>query len=70
MRNAMLAAAMVISGVAFGQAEKPHGDQERKEDAARHRALAAVHEAAAKCLDSGKAEKTCEDQLRKDCKGL
>ena len=27
-----------------------HGDKETKEDIARHRAIAAAHEAAAKCL--------------------
>lgn len=67
---AAVAVAMTLSAVVLGQAEKDHGDKERKEDAAPHRALAAVHEAAAKCIDSGKSEKTCEDQLRKDCKGL
>ena len=45
-------------------------DKERKEDAARHRALAAVHEAAAKCLESGKSEKDCQEKLKQDCKGL
>jgi hypothetical protein len=29
----------------------------------------AVYEAAAKCLESGKAVKDCHEQLRKDCKG-
>jgi hypothetical protein len=47
-----------------------HGDKERKEDVRRHRALAAAHEAAAKCLESGKAEKECLEKLRQDCKGL
>ena len=28
-----------------------HGDKERKEDVARHRAMAAAHESAAKCLE-------------------
>jgi hypothetical protein len=47
-----------------------HGDKERKEDARRHRALASAHEAAAKCLESGKSEKECLEKLRQDCKGL
>jgi hypothetical protein len=68
---AAISAAMTFSGIAFGQeAPKDHTDKERKEDAARHRALAAVHEQAAKCLESNKSEKACEEQLRKDCKGL
>jgi hypothetical protein len=60
---------MALPGAALAQAEK-HGDKERKEDAKRHRALAAVHEGAARCLESGKSEKDCLEQLRKDCKGL
>ncbi len=32
--------------------------------------MAAAHEAAAKCLEAGKGEKTCLEQLRKDCKGV
>ena len=47
-----------------------HGKKEEQQDAKRHRALAAVHEAAAKCLEAGKGEKACLEQLRKDCKGL
>ena len=50
-------------------AQEKHGDKERKEDAKRHRILAAAHEAAAKCLEAGKDEKVCLEQLRKDCKG-
>lgn len=47
-----------------------HGDKERKEDVARHRAMAAAHESAAKCLESGKAENVCEKALQAACKGL
>lgn len=49
---------------------QPHGESERREDAKRHRALAAVHEAAARCLESGRPEKECLEKLRQDCKGL
>jgi hypothetical protein len=60
------------AGIAFAAPlfAQVHGDRERREDARRHRALAAVHEAAAKCLEAGKSEKHCLEQLRKDCKGL
>ena len=47
-----------------------HGDKERKEDVARHRAIAAAHESAAKCLESGKAEDVCGKALQTACKGL
>jgi hypothetical protein len=63
----MAAAAMTLSGSAFAQAK--HGSKEEQEDAKRHRTLAAAHEAAAKCLEAGKGEKACLEQLRKDCKG-
>ena len=62
-------AGMALAGTLFAQAEK-HGDKERREDARRHRALAAVHQAAAKCLETGRSEKDCLEQLRMDCKGL
>ena len=63
---------LVIAGVSLPLAlfAQAHGDKERAEDAKRHRALAAVHEAAAKCLESGKPEKECEEKLKQDCKGL
>ncbi len=35
-----------------------------------HRAMAEAHLNAAKCLESGKGEKACHEQLAKDCKGL
>lgn len=56
-----------LSGPSLGQ---PHGEKELREDARRHRALAALHEAAARCLESGKPEKECLERLRQDCKGL
>ena len=65
----ILAAGMTLGAGVFAQ-DKPHSDKERREDIARHRALAAVHEAAARCLESGRPEKECLAQLAKDCKGL
>ena len=47
-----------------------HGADEVKKDIANHRAMADAHLNAAKCLESGKGEKVCLDQLAKDCKGL
>ena len=41
-----------------------------KKDIARHRAMAAAHEAAAKCLESGKGEEACQKDLQAACKGL
>ena len=47
-----------------------HGDKETKEDIARHRAMAAAHETAAKCLESDKSEDVCMKELQAACKGL
>jgi hypothetical protein len=47
-----------------------HSDKEVKEDVVRHRAMAAAHEAAAKCLESGKKPDACIKELQAACKGL
>jgi len=41
-----------------------------KEDVRRHRIIAAAHEAAAKCQESGKDEDYCNAELAKACKGI
>jgi hypothetical protein len=41
-----------------------------KEDVQRHRIMAAAHEAAAKCQESGKDEDFCMAELAKACKGI
>jgi hypothetical protein len=60
----------VIASLFALNAVAQHSTQERKEDAARHRAMAAAHEAAAKCLESGKKEDVCMAELQASCKGL
>jgi hypothetical protein len=47
-----------------------HGSKETQEDITRHRAMAAAHEAAAKCLESGKKVEQCSKELQTACKGL
>ena len=68
MHCIVAAAALALSTAAVGQSK--HGSKEEQQDAKRHRAMAAAHEAAAKCLEAGKGEKACLEQLRKDCKGV
>ena len=67
IRLIALAVGAALCGVVLAQ---QHGTKEEKEDAKRHRTMAAAHEAAAKCLEAGKGEKACLEQLRKDCKGV
>ena len=45
-------------------------DKERQEDVARHRAIAAAHEAAAKCIEAKKPEEVCAKELQAACKGI
>ncbi len=55
---------------AFSATAAPHSAKETKEDITRHRAMAAAHEGAAKCLESGKKADVCEKELQAACKGL
>ena len=63
----MIAVALVTT---VSYAADKHGDKELKEDIAKHRAMAAAHEAAAKCLETGKKEDVCMKELQTACKGL
>jgi hypothetical protein len=47
-----------------------HSNKEVQEDIARHRAMAEAHEAAAKCLESGKKPDQCTKELQTACRGL
>jgi hypothetical protein len=44
--------------------------QHTKEDVRRHRIMAAAHEAAAKCQESGRSEDACNAELAKACEGI
>lgn len=65
-RFAFLLVATTLSWGAMAQ----HNSKETQEDIARHRAMAQAHEAAAKCLESGKKADQCTQELQKACKGL
>lgn len=68
MKHLLLASLLsVCAASAWAQA---HSDKEVAEDAARHRAMAAAHEGAAKCLEAKKGEKVCMAELQAACKGL
>jgi hypothetical protein len=72
--NSLKKIATIVSTIALVAttciAAEKHGDAERKQDIARHRAMAAAHEAAAKCLETGRPEETCQKELQAACKGL
>jgi hypothetical protein len=54
---------------AVAQTPAKLSDHVRK-DIQRHRAMAAAHEGAARCLESGKPESQCVTELQAACKGL
>ena len=67
LRSVFLSVGLItLSQMALAQ----HNDKETKTDIVRHRAMAAAHEAAAKCLESGKKEDVCQKELQAACKGL
>ena len=70
MKKRLLALVTIAFAATISIAAESHGDKETKEDIARHRAIAAAHEGAAKCLESGKAQDQCMKDLQAACKGL
>lgn len=68
MKKSLLALVLIASTATLSIAAE--SDKERKEDIAKHRAIAAAHEAAAKCLEAGKKEEVCIKELQDSCKGL
>ncbi len=70
MKKMLLTLMGIALTATFSIASETHGDKETKEDIARHRAMATAHEAAAKCLESGKDEAVCNKELQAACKGL
>ncbi len=72
-KKCLFASAFIAFGAtlfAAGMAHAQHSETETKKDIARHKAMAAAHEAAAKCLESGKKHDVCTKELQTACKGL
>jgi hypothetical protein len=75
----VVSVALFLCGVAAAQTAPPPATKPAaaaalsdhvKKDVSRHRAMAAAHEGAAKCLESGKTEEVCQKELQASCKGL
>jgi hypothetical protein len=72
---AFLLAAALGGGASVAQTAAPAAkpaalSEHARKDISRHRAMAAAHEAAAKCLESGEKEEACQKKLLEMCKGL
>lgn len=65
-KTLLILTAMLWAGAGLAQ----HSDKEMQEDIKRHRGMALAHEGAAKCLEAGKGEKVCMEELQAACKGL
>ncbi|TFY96554.1 hypothetical protein [Ramlibacter rhizophilus] len=61
--------ALLLAPLALAAQDK-HSNEDTRKDIQRHRAMAAAHEAAARCLESGKGHDTCQRELLAACKGL
>jgi len=61
---------LVLALTLLASASSGHGPEQVKKDVQRHRAMAAAHEAMARCLESGKAYDACHKDLQASCKGL
>lgn len=58
------------SKVARSKVDPAKEAEHTKQDVQRHRQMAAAHEAAAKCQESGKSEDYCNAELAKACNGI
>ncbi len=68
MRKMLLALVFIAQAATVSIAAET--DKETKDDIAKHRVIAAAHEAAAKCREAGKGEEVCNKELQTACKGL
>lgn len=69
-KKILMVPVVIALSATFSVVFAQHSDKETKEDIQRHRAMAAAHEAAAKCLESDKKDEVCEKELQAACKGL
>ena len=70
MNKSLLALVFIGSFATVCIASDAQSAKEAQTDIAHHRAIAAAHEAAAKCLESGKKEEVCHKELLAACKGI
>jgi hypothetical protein len=69
MKKSLLALVAIASVATFAIAET-EAQKEIKEDIVKHRTIAAAHERAAKCLESGKGHDACMKILQESCTGI
>jgi hypothetical protein len=70
MKKRLLALVGLAVVATFSIAAELHTEQQNKEDAARHRAMAAAHTAALQCFERKSPSETCLATLKVSCSGL
>jgi hypothetical protein len=70
LKKYMALAGVIAALLATNVIAQTHSDKEAAEDIKRHRAMAAAHDTAAKCLEGGKKHDVCMKELQASCKGL
>ena len=70
MKTAILTALGLLCVASAALAADTQLSKDTLQDIARHRAMSQAHEAAARCLESGKSDAVCEQQLQQSCQGL
>ena len=76
MKSFILAAPVAAASASvIAQTGAPTGKPQNlsdhvKSDIARHRPMAQAHEAAARCLEPGQGEESCQTALQASCRGL
>ncbi len=78
--QSLLLCLCLTSSPLLAEAQTPQGapikssstkdDEHRRNDIARHRQMARAHQDAARCLEGGEKESTCQERLREACKGI
>ncbi len=63
-------AALIFCSLFAASAIAAESAQDTQADVARHRAIAAAHQAAAQCREAGKGEEACTKALQAACKGI
>ena len=70
MKKRLLALLSLAIAATFSIAAEVHTEQQNKEDAARHRAMAAAHAEGTKCFEQKKPAEACQATLKASCSGL
>lgn len=70
MKNWTLALILYAVAATVSVANAAGLDKATQDDIARHRVMSVAHENAAKCLEAGKGDAVCEQQLQVACKGI